>query len=67
MDICAKCKGACCKHYPGTMVPEDVPNNNMLVAVQGDYIFDWWIGDPRSEDASLLIRSLGVISCVQGQ
>jgi len=36
--------------------PEDVPAGDFLAAVKGDFIFDWWVGDPRDGDIALVDR-----------
>lgn len=60
--ICADCGGKCCKAYPGAMSPADVlrlsGSNDMAEALTetfatGDYVIDWWEGDPREGHTEL--------------
>lgn len=50
-DICATCKGECCKQLPGANFPEDFDMENTTenlvnALISGKYAIDSWEGDP---------------------
>ena len=50
LNMCAACKGACCKRFAGTVYPYQVKPltpEKILEMLQGDYALDDWSGDPR--------------------
>lgn len=52
--LCKKCGGRCCKKLPGGAWPEDLMIDNecfedvlFKLFVSGNWVIDWWEGDPR--------------------
>jgi hypothetical protein len=57
-EVCAECKGKCCKTLSGAALPDDIlrnyPGLELEDAVQsalesGDWVIDCWEGDPRGD------------------
>ena len=67
--LCAMCGGKCCKQMSGSMTPGDVmklfPAQGLVKSLKlafesGDYVIDWWEGDPRGlsyDDPGYLSRA----------
>lgn len=51
-EICARCKGSCCKRYAGMVYPEQLPEvteQSLMDMLDRGYIFDSWEGNPTSK------------------
>lgn len=47
LDVCKKCKGNCCKTFPGTIHPNqlgDIYNDSISLLKTGNYVIDFWGG-----------------------
>lgn len=51
VELCSSCGGACCKRFPGVLLPEDVRGDMLEVLTEKfrnlEWAIDSWEGDPR--------------------
>ena len=59
IDICAKCKGICCKRIPGILTPKNlidagikISRNSLIKLLENNHAIDWW----ESENLIYFIR-----------
>jgi len=52
-NLCSECGGRCCKKMAGIIFPQqlkEITVNNLSKMIQDGYCFDYWEGNPTTDD-----------------